>query len=213
MDRRGRSPAASGTGGRGCRAGRFGWSRKRSPRKSASSNPWAWSIVPIAPSRTTIRSRRRSGRRARRAVRLNGGCGGRGRHERDGRSCQSPPRPRPAGGAARIRRTSSAHCSYRPKLGMMYVPATSASTAREQVDRPSRCHLRAALAGRAHRRPRLVGDRDPGHLVVEELGVARRDERQDAEQHRHREPGLARSGGGPPRASPRPARPNRAAGS
>src|SRR4029079_5808389 len=32
-----------------------------------------------------------------------------------------------AGCRARIRRTSSAHCSYRPKLGMMYVPATSPS--------------------------------------------------------------------------------------
>ena len=47
--------------------------------------------------------------------------------------------------------------------------------------------LRAALAGRAHRLPGLVGDRDAGDLVVEELGVAGRDQRQDAEQDRDRD--------------------------
>src|SRR2546422_654044 len=48
-------------------------------------------------------------------------------------------------------------------------------------------HVRAALAGSVHRRPRLVRDRDPWHLVVEELGMAGADQRQDAEPHRHRE--------------------------
>ena len=47
--------------------------------------------------------------------------------------------------------------------------------------------LRAAFAGRAHRLAGPVGDRDPGDLVVEELGVAGRDQRQDAEQDRDRD--------------------------
>ena len=40
--------------------------------------------------------------------------------------------------------------------------------------------LRAALAGRPHRGARVIGDRDPGHLVVQELGVARGHEREHA---------------------------------
>ena len=53
----------------------LGWSRNRSPRNAASSKACAWSIVPIAPSRTRIRSPRSSSRRARRVARVNGGAG------------------------------------------------------------------------------------------------------------------------------------------
>ena len=47
--------------------------------------------------------------------------------------------------------------------------------------------LGAALAGRPHRRARLVRDRDARDLVVEELGVAGGDEREHPEQDRHRD--------------------------
>ena len=73
--------------------------------------------------------------------------------------------------------------------------------------------LRAALAGRAHRGPRLVGDDDPGHLVVEELGVAGRHERQHAEQDRDREAARPEPPARLAPASTRPGRPRRAAGS
>ena len=53
----------------------------------------------------------------------------------------------------------------------------------------------------------------PGHLVVQELGVAGRDERQHAEQQRDREAAAARSGAGTRRASSPPAPRRTAAGS
>ena len=51
--------------------------------------------------------------------------------------------------------------------------------------------LRAALAGGTHRRPSLLGYGDPGDLVVKELGVAGRDEREDPKQDRDRHPARA----------------------
>ena len=47
--------------------------------------------------------------------------------------------------------------------------------------------LRAPLPGRRHGGAHLVGDGDAGHLVMEELGVARGVQRQHAQQHRPRQ--------------------------
>ena len=69
-----------------------------------------------------------------------------------------------------------------PKLGMMYVPATSPSIVREQMVGHLDTDLRTAFAGGPHRGARLVWDGDPGHFVVQELGVARGHERKHAEQ-------------------------------
>ena len=80
---------------------------------------------------------------------------------------------------------------------MMYVPATESVDLLEEREALLEPDLRAALAGGVHRRPRLVGDRDAGHLVVEELGVAGALERQDAEQQRDRERRPRRSAAAP----------------
>ena len=82
---------------------------------------------------------------------------------------------------------SSAACSYRPKLGMMYVPATSGSACSRSARLISRPTSAPRSPGGVHRRARLVRDRDPGDLVVQELGVAGGLQRQDAEQDGHRE--------------------------
>ena len=57
----------------------------------------------------------------------------------------------------------------------------------QERQRQFQADLRPAIAGRGHRRPGLVGDRDPRHLVVQELGVPCALERQQPEQDRDRE--------------------------
>ena len=179
--------------------------------------------MPIAPSRTRIRSRRMPGSAARREVAVERRRRARpGRRRGDGRALTACPSGRPGRRAVRDRLHRVARPDPPDELRALLVPAEARHDVRpgnlalhrgQEVVGHLDPDLRAALAGGSHRRPRLVGDRDPGHLVVEELGVPGRDERQHPEEDRHRACHAGRTAGGPPRASPRPARRSTAAGS
>ena len=165
-------------------------------------------------------------RRARRDRRGGGSwCGGwiraGGEDAADGQSTARRSAQEDGPGATRDHARAPAVIGWRTRrpadqLGGLLVPAE----ARHDVGPGDECvdlfeeRERSARARprRRARRPRAAPSRAasgivmPGHLVVQELRVARALERQDAEQHRQREPAPDRTGAATRGPSPRPAR-------